>query len=176
MNKLPVFLVLLLNVLTSCGPKKHNKTNAHLNIKYIKMNNLQLPSSKDPIVLRTDFSDENAWKTICAEIMTPHPQFGFLPNVVFASDTNFQAYTEEQLLSDSTSGYEHAFIFIVDKITMTNPEHPILCLGLKENHGFKLRTIPSEMWGIENNLSISNIDFEELSQAVDKDGIFRGFK
>jgi hypothetical protein len=40
----------------------------------------------------------------------------------------------------------------------------------------KLRTIPSEMWGIENNLSISNMDFEDFSNVVDEDGVFRGFK
>jgi hypothetical protein len=137
---------------------------------------LTLPSTNDPIVLRTDFSNEKEWKTICGEIVTPNPEFGLIPNVVFASDTSFQDYTEEQLLSDSTSTYNHAFIFIVDKITMTDTEHPILCLGLKHNRGLKLRTMPSEMWGIENNLSISNMDFEEFSSAVDKDGIFRGFK
>jgi hypothetical protein len=31
------------------------------------------------------------------------------------------------------------------------------------------------MWGIENNLSIANMDFEEFAENVDDDGIFRGF-
>jgi hypothetical protein len=31
------------------------------------------------------------------------------------------------------------------------------------------------LWGIENNLSIANMDFEEFGNAVGKDGIFRGF-
>ncbi len=136
---------------------------------------ITLPSTDDPIVLRTDFTNENEWKSISAEIITPDPEFEFLPYVVFVNDTSFQDYTEELLFSDSVSRYNHAFIFIVDSITITNPEHPILCVGLKHNKGLKFRTIPSVICGIENNLSISNIDFEEFSDAVDENGIFRGF-
>jgi hypothetical protein len=29
---------------------------------------------------------------------------------------------------------------------------------------------------VENNLSIGNMDFDEFANAVDKDGIFRGFQ
>jgi hypothetical protein len=32
------------------------------------------------------------------------------------------------------------------------------------------------MWEVENNLSIANMGFEEFANAVDKDGIFRGFQ
>lgn len=135
-----------------------------------------LPSTEDPIVLRTDFSSENEWRTICEEVITPNPEFRFLPNVVFASDISFLDYTEEQLLSTNTLHYNHAFIFIVDRMTIINPEHPILCIGLKHNQGLKLRSIPSKIWEIENNLSISNMDFEEFFSAIDEDGIFRGFK
>jgi hypothetical protein len=31
------------------------------------------------------------------------------------------------------------------------------------------------MWGIENNLSIANMDFEAFAENADPDGIFRGF-
>jgi hypothetical protein len=183
MKNVPAYLFLFIVLLASCRQNAHSKKDSGIqkskskgNLNLIKIDMSTLPSTKHPIVLRTDFSNETEWKKICDEIITPNPEFGFIPYVVFASDTSFQNYTEDQLLSDSSTQYHHAFIFIVDKQTMNNPEHPILCLGLKHNRGLKLRTIPSEMWGIENNLSNSNIDFEELSNAVDKEGIFRGFK
>jgi hypothetical protein len=113
----------------------------------------RLPASINPLVLRTHFSNENEWQILCKEILTPQTALGFLP-----------------------AQYDHSFIFIADKITIENPEHPVLCIGLQHNRGMKLRTIPSEMWGIENNLSISNMDFEEFSNAADEDGVFRGFK
>jgi hypothetical protein len=56
-----------------------------------------------------------------------------------------------------------------------DPEHPVLALDLYSDPGRTLRVIPSEMWGVENNLSLANMDFEEFADAVDKDGVFRGF-
>jgi hypothetical protein len=31
------------------------------------------------------------------------------------------------------------------------------------------------MWSVENNLSLSNMGFEEFAESVDEDGVFRGF-
>jgi len=31
------------------------------------------------------------------------------------------------------------------------------------------------LWGVENNLNISNMDWEEFASAVDEGGVFRGF-
>jgi hypothetical protein len=31
------------------------------------------------------------------------------------------------------------------------------------------------MWGVENNLSLANMDFAEFADATDPDGIFCGF-
>jgi hypothetical protein len=37
------------------------------------------------------------------------------------------------------------------------------------------RCIPSELWAVENNLNISNMDWEDFSGAAGDDGAFRGF-
>ncbi|HLF89873.1 MAG TPA: hypothetical protein VI451_13065 [Anaerolineales bacterium] len=44
-----------------------------------------------------------------------------------------------------------------------------------EEYGREFRAIPSQIQGIENNLSIANMDFEEFADSVDEDGVFRGF-
>jgi hypothetical protein len=41
--------------------------------------------------------------------------------------------------------------------------------------GRTFRVVPSELWAVENNLSLSNMDFEEFAEAVDGDGVFRAF-
>ncbi|WP_435828452.1 DUF6924 domain-containing protein, partial [Nocardia testacea] len=41
--------------------------------------------------------------------------------------------------------------------------------------GRTVRILPSQMWGIENNLSIANMDFQDFADAADPDGVFRGF-
>jgi hypothetical protein len=37
------------------------------------------------------------------------------------------------------------------------------------------RCISSELWGVDNNLNISNMDWEDFAGAAGKDGVFRGF-
>jgi len=52
----------------------------------------------------------------------------------------------------------------------------VLVVDLYSDPGRSFRVIPSELWGVENNLSLANIDFEEFADAVDRDGVFRGFE
>ena len=63
----------------------------------------------------------------------------------------------------------------MDHSTFADPEHPVLVVDLYSDPGRTFRVIPSQMWGVENNLSLANMDFEEFADAVDKDGVFRGF-
>lgn len=135
-----------------------------------------LPKSENPIVLRTTFQNDAAWNNICAEIVTPNKKYGFLARVEFINDSSFENYTQDRILGDTNSAYVYSFIFVVDSATVSNVEHPILCIGLDNDKGKSFRVIPSEMWGVENNLSISNMDFEDFSMSVDPDGVFRGFK
>ena len=63
----------------------------------------------------------------------------------------------------------------MDEKTLADTEFPIIALDLFEDHGRTFRVIPHEMWSVENNLSIGNMDFSEFADAVDDDGVFRGF-
>jgi hypothetical protein len=67
------------------------------------------------------------------------------------------------------------FLMIVDDVTVRSPEHPILVVDLWREPGRGFRAVPAAVQSIENNLSIANMDFAEFADAVDEDGIFRGF-
>ena len=56
------------------------------------------------------------------------------------------------------------------------PGVPILVVDLRRERGRGFRAIPSTIQSIENNLSIANMDFFEFANAVDEDGVFRGFR
>ncbi|WP_210490179.1 DUF6924 domain-containing protein [Rufibacter aurantiacus] len=135
-----------------------------------------LPDTKDVLVLRTDFSDDGKWEKICNWIAEPTPKDGFKAAVYFLSEKKFGGLESEELLTGIAKNYKHFFIFIVDSTTIAHMEHPVLCIDLKDNPGDTLRVIPSEMYSIENNLSISNMNFEEFKSSVDSDGVFRGFR
>jgi len=63
----------------------------------------------------------------------------------------------------------------VDKVTLKNPENLVLCVDLYENPGDSFRVIPTEMWAVENNLSLANMEFEEFKNATNAENVFRGF-
>lgn len=59
---------------------------------------------------------------------------------------------------------------------MAHKDNPVLCVDLQAEKGRMFRIIPSEMWSIENNVRIANMDFYEFADQVDAEGIFRGFR
>ena len=128
---------------------------------------------ENSLVLRTDFSNESAWKAICAAILDPNVEFS--ANVNFISEQKYEGLETEKLFPLLSKMLPQSFAFVVDNIALTNSEHPILVIDLQDKSGRTFRVIPSALWEIENNLSIANMDFEEFANAVGKDGIFRGF-
>jgi hypothetical protein len=59
---------------------------------------------------------------------------------------------------------------------MSAAEHHLLVLDPFNPTGETFRVIPSEAWGVENNLSLANMDYIEFVDSSDSDGVFRGFK
>jgi hypothetical protein len=132
-----------------------------------------IPDTDNALVLRTDFSDVAAWEAICAAIRKPVG--AFQAYVEFVSDPTYDGLTTAQALALIPNASNRAFLFIVDRRALLPPDYPILVLDLYTEPGRTFRVVPAEMWGVENNLSIANMDFAEFADAVDDDGIFRGF-
>jgi hypothetical protein len=133
-----------------------------------------LPNTEQSLVLRTDFSDEQAWESLCAMIREPEPEDGFQAYVDCVSDRRFEGATPEQILEKAQEGFSKSYLFIVDKTTLEDSEHPVLVMDLLTEPGRTFRVIPSEMWSVENNLSLANMDFAEFADAAGVEGIFRG--
>ncbi len=142
-----------------------------------------LPEVDDTIVLRTDFSDDDAWETLKKAFLVSD-EFDNVFDVDFIDDVEYDGVTIDDILEtekvpdidfEDTDDDYFTYIFIVDKLTIEHPEHPIICLDLFEEPYQRFRFIPSQFAGIEGNLSIANMDFEDFITHVDEDGIFRGF-
>jgi hypothetical protein len=119
--------------------------------------------------LRTDFSDEGAWKSLCAAIRDTDAGLNFI------NDAKYDGVTPDQLPLLLPQDSSLAFVFILDRIALLHPEHPILIVDLLDTPGRAFRAIISEIKNIESNLSIANMGFDEFAEAVGHDGIFRGF-
>jgi hypothetical protein len=131
-----------------------------------------IADAENALLLRTDFSDEAAWRALCASIQAPVGEFR--AHVSCVSDRALDGATVEQIVPLAMDA-GHSFAFVADRAALTDPERAVLVVDLHEEPGRTFRMIPSEAWGIENNLSIANMGFEEFADAVDRDGVFRGF-
>ncbi|MFI5998685.1 DUF6924 domain-containing protein [Streptomyces sp. NPDC051362] len=138
-----------------------------------------LPQTDDTLLIRTDFSDQGAWQALHAAITTPNED-DFVANVHVVDDPAYRDLTTEQVISLAPA---RGFLMIVaDRTALTSTEMPLLAvLPHEENdeepdHAHdELRVIAEELWSIENNISLANMDWEEFVDAADDDGVFRGF-
>jgi len=132
-----------------------------------------IPTTENALVIRTDFSDDAAWQEICQAIK--EPVGAFQAQVNFLDDREYDALSPGGLLLLLPENFEHSFACLVDDTTISQADRPILCIDLFDEPGRTFRVIPSQMWAVENNLSIANMDFSEFADNVDPDGVFRGF-
>ena len=135
---------------------------------------MNLPASDNSLLLRTDFSDDAAWISLCSAVRVPS-EHGFLANLDCISDSAFKGLTVEQLVTLAQKDGDRAFAFVADTVALTNPEQPVLVVDFYDEPGRTFRVVPSEMWGVENNLSIANMDYVDFADSADPDGVFRGF-
>jgi hypothetical protein len=147
---------------------------------------------KNPWVIRTDFSDADTWERIRELVSAPQKDGDneFFAYVEFVDDDKYQDQDPKDLVLSLPDTYTHMFCFIVDQECTKNQEHPILVVGFypSDNESFDrlprdtplsdistFRALPSQIQGIENNLSVANMDYDEFADSVDDDGVFRGF-
>jgi hypothetical protein len=133
-----------------------------------------IPMTREAPVVRVDFGDEAGWEAVCEEIGRPG-EFGLEARVAFVDDRAFEGVTAERLLDLIPNGFGHTFVIVADRATFASAEHPLLLIDLSDMPGRTFRAVPAQVQVIENNLSIANMDFAEFADAVEGDGVFRGY-
>ncbi len=134
----------------------------------------KLPSTLDSILVRTDFSDENAWSLALA-VATAVNEDGFQAYVRVVDDPIFenmkwQDISEQVLILENHA----AVLFIADEAALLN-DYPIQVVDLSGGARQPFRCIARELWGVENNLNTGNMDWSDFADNVDSDGVFRKF-
>lgn len=132
-----------------------------------------LPESEVSLVVRTDFSDDAAWEEVRRAIAAPVGNFQ--AHVEFVDDLQYEDLTVGDLIGLDSENSCLTEVYLVDVLTIADPEHPVMVVDVCDEPGRTFRVIPSEMWCVENNLSIANMDWEDFAESLDQDGVFRGF-
>jgi uncharacterized protein DUF6924 len=135
---------------------------------------IKLPKTDNTLLLRSEYSDDAAWKELCRLVEAPS-QDDFRANLTFVEHPELNGKSVPELMAIVEGGEYRSFFFIADQEAIYGRGHPVLVVDLADQRGRTFRVIPSEMWSVENNLSLANMDFDEFAEGVDSEGVFRGF-
>ena len=127
----------------------------------------------DTPLIRTDFSDDRAWQALAEAAAAPNAD-GFRACLAIVEDRSFEGATPEQL-AEAAAGTGHVCLVVADAVAIGHDEHPLLCVDLRAARP-SFRVVPGALWGVENNLALANMDYEDYAEAVDADGMFRNFR
>jgi hypothetical protein len=139
----------------------------------------QLPVTWSVPVVRADFSDDAIWRRVKEKISESTAE-GFGADVEFVEDRSLIGLDAAAIVGGYPRSYPHEYrhpvLFVVDTVTTALPEHPVLVINLNAGvDGEPFRTLPRQVQSIQNNLSISNMDYVEFARSTNVDGVFRGF-
>ena len=134
----------------------------------------ELPKTKKSIVLRTDFTDDTTWSTVCSGVS--NPENNSRVSVEFVNDPQFDRITIDALLDLIPPSSRKTFIFLVDEKTIAESDHPILVIDLLQDRGRTFRVLPSVTAAVERNLATANMDWEDFALNTDGDGVYRNFR
>lgn len=148
------------------------------------------------VIIRTDFTDEAAWREVTAELERashydgdPAESYDVVdaPELHSAdTDTILAAIASHEELWDQPS-----VVFVADGPTMRADHHALLAVTTLTREdvdndeeyealvefGREFRTAPSCVHAIHANLELANMDFEDYSSSAhaDSEGVFRSF-
>ncbi|MFC6012533.1 DUF6924 domain-containing protein [Nocardia lasii] len=125
----------------------------------------------ESLLVRTDFTDDAAWAQTLAAVVASYDEdtvTGLTP-VDDAAFDNLPLAALPNLIADQS------YLFLADTTTMTDPDHPILAVDTASDDLATFRIAPSAMAGVEVNLFLANMDFDDFADNVDANGVYRGW-
>lgn len=134
-----------------------------------------LPVTQSSLLVRTDFTDDAAWSVLRTAVATESDD-GFLPDLEVVDDRAWEDASVEDLRRAALdAGVEIPLLFVGDGPAMAD-DLPVLVVDLHEDPPPPFRCVARELWSVENNLSLANMDWHEFVDASDDDGVYRGIR
>jgi hypothetical protein len=135
----------------------------------------------NPLVVRTDFTNEDAWDRVVKELRTPWADDDPVdPHLI--SDPRYAGAPTERVLQDVRTALPGlslpGAVFVADSTTMHGTGHPLLAVSTEwdgepfkedeEDFVTQFRLLPNAAVEISTNLGLGNMDFEDFAG----DGLF----
>jgi hypothetical protein len=133
----------------------------------------ELPATDDSVLVRTFFGDQSAWRGTLEAALAENDD-GFRAYVTVVDDETFDGASWEQLRDAVQATRQHASVLFVADSAAMRGAHPILVVDLDVEARPPFRCAAGQLWSVDNNLNLANIDWQEFATALDGDGMFRG--
>lgn len=133
-----------------------------------------LPKTENSLLVRTSFADEKAWLDARSVVLSENED-GFRAYVEVVDDPAWENADWEQLREAVLAAENQAAVlFVVDHDALES-DYPIIVVDLDEALRQPFRCVARELWGVDNNLNLANMDWEDFAENADADRVFRGF-
>jgi hypothetical protein len=149
----------------------------------------------DPVIIRTDYSDERAWQEVVAALMASRPgplgDGTIEPSVHIVDDPAWAEAGVDEVLAAVSTDECLTVVFLADQKAMQSHHHGLLAVSVVTRErleddkayeamiafGREFRTVPAGVHEIHANLEIANMDFDEFAEAAhsDPEGVYRAF-
>jgi hypothetical protein len=134
----------------------------------------QLPASDDSLLVRTFFADAAGWEAASKAAQAENAD-GFRAYVRVVEDPAWEAAAWQALRESARgSGVHPAVLFVIDEAALADP-FPVQVVDLTDDARQPFRCTAAELWGVDNNLNIANMDWDEFADNLGPRGIFEGF-
>ncbi|MEU9156155.1 hypothetical protein AB0D59_37820 [Streptomyces sp. NPDC048417] len=140
------------------------------------------------LVIRTDFSGEPAWRSVCTELSRPWGDGDYEPVVHVVDDPAWSGATAHDVVAAVSADEDLSVVFLADRTTMRDHDHSLLAVAVLtrdecesdeefEAYSGSVRAVPAGIHDLHANLSIANLDFADVADAarLDPAGVFRSF-
>ncbi|MFF9150467.1 DUF6924 domain-containing protein [Streptomyces sp. NPDC014861] len=138
----------------------------------------------DALVIRTDFSDDEAWSAVVAELRRPWGSEGEFPARVQVVDAPaWSGATADEVLAAVDEDEDLCVVFLADRHTMESPVRALLALStIWEDEGDldpmyyqelidapeprDFRAVPAVVHAVHVNVALGNLGFAEFASAA----------
>ncbi|MFJ1787716.1 DUF6924 domain-containing protein [Streptomyces anulatus] len=151
------------------------------------------PDEWAPLVIRTDYTDDSAWREVVAELDRVAGSEGRSESPAhLVDDRRWDGATSDEALVAAARDEELSVVFLADGVTMRSPLRPLLALdlGADDDHDLDpvyyrelidsppprdVRVVPDAVHMVHGNLQLANLDFPEFAEAAaaDPEGVVR---
>ncbi|MBK0376365.1 hypothetical protein I3215_26390 [Streptomyces sp. RB110-1] len=146
-----------------------------------------------PLVIRTDFTDDAAWREVVAALARAvEGEREWESAVHLVEDRRWEGVPGDLALAAAARDEELGVVFLADDVTMRSPLRPLLALDLGADDDQDLdpvhyqelidsppprevRVVPDAVHMVHGNMQLANVDFAEFVEdaAADPDGVVR---